>query len=76
MLPRIHDLRRPWEIVADQFDQPFDVDLLRELTDVYTDGRYPGNAGLMPLGNPTEEDAACFEKFANHVYATTLALLS
>jgi HEPN domain-containing protein len=32
-VPRIHDLRRLWEIVADQFKPALDVDLLRELTD-------------------------------------------
>lgn len=73
---RIHDLRRLWEIVADQFRDPLDVDLLRELTDVYTNSRYPGDLGLTPLGKPTEEDAARFEQFADRVYATVLSMLS
>jgi HEPN domain-containing protein len=75
-VPRVHDLRRFWEIVADQFREALDIDLLRELTDVYTDSRYPGDLGSMPLGKPTEEDAARFEQFADHVHATVLSMLS
>jgi HEPN domain-containing protein len=75
-VPRIHDLRRLWKLVADQFRETLDIDLLRELTDVYTDARYPGDLGLTPLGRPTEEDAARFERFAGHVHATALSMLS
>ena len=75
-VPRVHDLRRLWEVVASQFDEALDIDLLRELTDVYTDCRYPGDLGLMPSGKPTEQDAARFEQFADHVHATVLTTLS
>ncbi|UCF16387.1 MAG: HEPN domain-containing protein [Phycisphaerales bacterium] len=75
-VPRIHDLRRLWEIVSDQFQEALDVDLLRELTDVYTDSRYPGDLGLTPSGGPTEKDAVRFEQFAVHVHAKVLAVLS
>jgi len=75
-VPRVHDLRRLWEVVADQFTGALDIDLLRELTDIYTDSRYPGDLGLMPLGKPTEEDAARFEEFADHVHTTVLSMLS
>ena len=75
-VPRVHDLRRLWELVADQFPEAPDIDLLRELTDIYTDGRYPGDLGLMPSGKPTEKDAARFEQFADHVHATVLSMLS
>jgi HEPN domain-containing protein len=75
-VPRVHDLRRLWETIADQFHQALDIDLLRELTDVYTDCRYPGDLGLMPLGKPTSEDAVRFEQFAEHVHTTVLSMLS
>jgi HEPN domain-containing protein len=75
-LPRVHDLRRLWEIVADQFAEALDIDLLRELTDIYTDSRYPGDVGLTPTGKPTERDAERFEQLADHVHATVLAMLS
>jgi HEPN domain-containing protein len=75
-VPRIHDLRRLWEIVADQFPHDLALDVLRELTDVYTDGRYPGDLGLLSSGRPTEQDAARFEQFADHVYAAVLSVLS
>jgi HEPN domain-containing protein len=74
--PRVHDLRRLWQVVASQFPEVLDVDLLRELTDIYTDSRYPGDLGLMPSGRPTEADAARFEQFAEHVHATVLSMLS
>jgi len=75
-VPRVHDLRRLWEVVADQFHEALGIDLLRELTDIYTDSRYPGDLGLMPSGKPTEKDAARFEHFADHVHTTVLAMLS
>ena len=75
-VPRVHDLRRLWEAVAGEFSETFDIDLLRELTDVYTDCRYPGDLGLMPSGKPTEADADRFERFADHVHETVLSMLS
>lgn len=75
-VPRVHDLRRLWEVVADQFREALDIDLLRELTDVYTDCRYPGDLGLMPSGKPTEEDTARFEQFADQVHGIVLSMLS
>lgn len=75
-VPRVHDLRRLWEVVADQFREALDIDLLRELTDVYTDCRYPGDLGLMPSGKPTEEDTARFEQFADQVHGIALSMLS
>jgi len=74
--PRIHDLRRLWQVVADQFPQALDIDLLRELTDIYTDCRYPGELGLLPSGRPTEQDADRFEQFADHVHALVISVLS
>jgi len=75
-VPRIHDLRRLWQFVADQFPEALDVDMLRELTDVYTDCRYPGALGLLPTGIPTKEDAIRFEQFADYVYSTVWTMLS
>ena len=74
--PRIHDLRRLWEIVADQFSEALDIDMLRELTDLYTESRYPGEFGLIATGRPTEKDASRFECFAEQVHAAALAILS
>jgi HEPN domain-containing protein len=75
-VPRVHDLRRLWELVAGQFAEALDMDALRELTDVYTDCRYPGDLGLLPGGKPTEQDASRFEQFADRVYAAVLSVLS
>jgi len=75
-VPRVHDLRRLWEVVADQFPEAVDVDVLRELTDIYTDCRYPGDLGLLPTGKPTEKDAARFEQFAVHVHTAVVSVLS
>ncbi len=75
-VPRVHDLRRLWELVAEQFAERLDVEQLREMTDIYMDCRYPGELVLMPAGKPTEKDAARFEEFADHVHATVLGMLS
>lgn len=75
-VPHVHDLRRLWEIVAHLFPHALDIDLLRELTDIYTDCRYPGDIGLLPSGRPTEQDIVRFEQFANHVYSTTISLVA
>lgn len=75
-VPRVHDLRRLWEVVADQFSCMLNLDVLRELTDVYTDCRYPGDLGLLPSGKPMEQDAARFEQCADQVYAIVLSILS
>ena len=75
-VPRVHDLRRLWEVVADQFREGLDLELLREMTDIYTDCRYPGGLGVLPGGKPTEKETARFEAFADHVHATVLAMLS
>jgi HEPN domain-containing protein len=75
-VPRVHDLRRLWEVVADQFQPSLDIDLLRELTDVYTDCRYPGELGLTRSGLPTEKDAGRFEGFADQVHATVISMLA
>jgi len=76
VVPRVHDLRRLWQVVASQFREPLDVDLLRELTDVYTDSRYPGDLGVTPLGTPTEHDATRSEQFAGRVHTMVLSILS
>jgi predicted nucleotidyltransferase len=55
----------------DAVNRNYALDLL-----VYTDCRYPGDVGLMPTGKPTEDDAARFERFAGHVHAVVLSLLS
>ena len=75
-VPRVHDLRRLWQIVADQFSEPLDIDLLRERSDLYTDCRYPADIGLAASGKPTQKDATRFEQFANHVHATVVAMLA
>jgi HEPN domain-containing protein len=69
-------LRRLWDIISSQFTEDLDLDMLRELTDVYTDCRYPDNLGLLPSGIPTKEDAARFEHFADYVHSIVLAMLS
>jgi len=75
-VPRVHDLRRLWEVIAHQFPHGLNLDVIRELTDVYTDCRYPGDLGLLPSGRPTAQDAARFEQFADQVYAMVLSVLS
>ncbi|GHV06614.1 hypothetical protein FACS189485_15430 [Spirochaetia bacterium] len=66
---RIHDLIRLYELTQNVKDLGLDREKLREITEVYTDERYPGDIGLLPNGIPTEEEARAFLEFAKHVEA-------
>jgi HEPN domain-containing protein len=66
---KVHDLVRLYELTQGVKDLALDLEKLREITEVYTDERYPGDIGLLPNGIPTEEEAHSFFEFAKHVEA-------
>ncbi len=74
-IPRIHNLVRLHHLVRDRLELELDELLLREINDVYIDGRYPGDIGLLPYGKPTTEDAARFAALARQVYEHSEKLL-
>ena len=74
-LPKIHDLLRLYNIVAPYLIFNLDIELLREINEVYSDSRYPGELGLLPNGSPTLQDAFRFKEFAKYVFDSIKNLL-
>lgn len=68
ILPKIHDLIRLYNIIETYLNFDIDIELLREINEVYSDSRYPGELGLLPNGTPTLQDAARFKEFANYIF--------
>ena len=68
-VPRIHDLVRLYALVVNscQLDD-INMDILRELSDLYIDTRYPSEFGTLPTGRPDLEDASRFIVFAQSLY--------
>jgi len=68
-VPRIHDLVRLHALVVDLCQlENIDMDILRELSDLYIDTRYPSEFGTLPTGRPDLEDASRFIKFAQSLH--------
>ncbi len=65
---KIHNLITLMVIVTKVKEFNFSEDNLSLLNTLYIDSRYPGALGLLPDGNPTEEETAEFYKFACNVY--------
>jgi len=74
-LPRIHDLTRLYNKLADEISYEIDLTLLQELDTLYTSSRYPGDIGLMPDGKPTTELANQLYEFAKYIYEKTFEML-
>lgn len=75
-LPKIHDLIRLHNVIAPYLEFSFDMELLREINEVYSDSRYPGELGLLPNGSPTLQDAARFKDFAKSIFHSIQKLLN
>jgi HEPN domain-containing protein len=64
-IQKIHDLLKIYLEVKDTHDWNLDVDLLEEISRIYTVTRYPGNIGIKPDGClPTIEEARGYFDFA------------
>jgi len=68
---RVHSLHKlfglcsTWVSLSDE-----DKDTLIVLDKLYTEARYPGEAGLLPHGKPTEKEAGEFDVFARKIFET------
>ena len=58
-IPRTHNLIRLHKICEDLFEDKleFDNEKLILLNDVYIDSRYPADFGILPSGEPDEQEA-------------------
>ena len=76
VVPRVHNLVRLYNIVKDRLSFAVDELALKEISDIYTESRYPGELGLLPYGKPTVEDTKRFFDTAKAVYANISNLLA
>lgn len=76
VVPRVHNLVRLHNLVKDRLNFTADELALKEISDIYTEARYPGELGLLPYGKPTVEDAQRFYETAKTVYDKVNNLLA
>jgi len=72
---RTHDLLRLYRLIQTEIELT-DTSALVFLNQLYTDARYPGDAGLMPEGKPSFEDALLFVNFTEDFYHQIKARLA
>lgn len=72
---RIHNLETLYNKVESILKIDVDINILKELNEVYISSRYPSDLGLLPFGKPTKEYADKFINFANDVYEKILIFL-
>ena len=66
-IEKTHDLSKLNDKVKQIKDFNIDEDKLEDISDIYTESRYPGELGLLPTGMPTNKQAEDFLEFAKEV---------
>lgn len=56
-VPRIHNTKKLYELIADSIGQPIDTDDLLYIDSIYIESRYPASFGLLPGGHPTLKES-------------------
>ena len=72
---RTHDLLRLSALVRPYLTFELAEDVLAAVNEAYIDARYPGEFGLLPHGNPNQEDATRFYQFARNIFEQIVELL-
>jgi HEPN domain-containing protein len=75
-VPRIHNLVRLYNLIKNRLAVEINELVLKEISDVYIEARYPGELGLLPYGISTIEDVKRFYNVAQMVYSNTQEQLS
>ncbi len=75
-VPRIHNIIKLKELIEKYIKIDLDKNLLMEISEVYTETRYPSDLGLIPTGKPSIKTASNYKKFAEDIYNKVLAELS
>lgn len=73
-IPRLHDLAALYARV-EHLLTGIDVEMLEEISDVYTDVRYPADIGYLPQGVPKHDDIDRFTQFTQSVFTRIQAIL-
>ena len=74
-IPRIHNLLRLYEAITQLINFTVDEDMLEVTDQVYTETRYPSDAGMLPEGKPSIEEAKELYNFANYIFQNTKKML-
>ena len=74
-VPRIHNVIKLKELTEKHIVFSVDNQLLAQISEVYSDARYPSDLGLIPTGKPTINTAKTYEEFAESVYKIVLSNL-
>ena len=75
-VPRIHNIIKLKELIEKYIKIDLDKRLLIEISEIYTETRYPSDLGLIPTGKPSIKTALNYKKFAKDIYKKVLAELS
>ncbi len=67
-VPKIHSTLRLYDMVREDLELHVDLDILTDLDDLYINGRYPSELGLMPSGKPPLEDAIMFYNYTRNIF--------
>jgi len=65
---KTHNIERLLGIVKGKIDLNPDLNLIKQLDEVYISSRYPGDLGLLPSGKPSIKDAKELYDFTNFLY--------
>ena len=75
-VPRIHNVIKLKELTEKHVLFDVDKQLLLQISEVYSDARYPSDLGLIPTGKPSVETAKLYENFAESIYNIILEKLN
>jgi HEPN domain-containing protein len=74
-LLRTHDLKRLLGEVGGFTLSSDEQDTLEDLNALYIEARYPGDLGLLPSGQPGNEDLVRFQALAERLYEVSRGLI-
>lgn len=67
-IPHIHNLVTLHERAGMSLKKDENLDVLDRLNQLYIEARYPGERGLLPEGQPSQEEARHFQRVATQFY--------
>ena len=65
---KIHNLKTLHNKVSQFVDLQIDWSVVSKLDELYIESRYPGEAGLLPNGKPSMDEAKSFYEFAENIH--------
>lgn len=75
-IPKVHGLVALYAKVSDTFENKYDLDIFKTFDELYIEARYPGEMGLLPNGEPSQEEAKAFVKVANEIFSQVQTMVT